>query len=109
MSYSLLRFGLALFLAGILALIIILMMKSFIDDYDALASDAMLRIFKLQTVSLTDEDYEALPYSEYSDEGLSESNSPEQVSISATDTQSEELQAILRKKKEIISILEEGP
>jgi len=107
MSCALVRFGLALFLGSIVALTTILMMKTFIDEYDDVASDTIVRVFKLQTVSLADSDYQALPYnSEYADEGDNKVNSTEGSDIATTDKKSKASQEILRKRQEIISILE---
>ena len=103
-----LRFGTALFLGGIIALVTILLMRTLIDEYDEAASDAIVRIFKLKTVSIADNDHKALAYGEHSDAGRSKTNSPAEANAASTDKTADELQEILRKKREMISILEEG-
>ena len=93
-------------MGGIMAIVTLLIMKSLINDYDEATENAVFRIFNLNTVTLTDKGYTAVPYSEYSDEGLKNINTEEQVNIPETETKSKELQEILRKKNEIITILE---
>lgn len=104
MTYPLLRFAMAIMAAGVISLILILLMKVMISDYDKMAEDAVVRLINVKMV--------VFPRAEVAgtnaDNTEQEQTSVETEAQITTDTRSDELKEILRKKEEIISTLEKS-
>lgn len=114
MAYTGVRFGIAVLLGMIITISLIYLMKGMITRYDTAATQAVMDLFTVDTIELDEEMQEELDYIR---SRVRRENS-RSVTAAAPDNsspaesyqpQTEALREILRKKQEMISILEEQP